>query len=125
MATVHAQVATSHEAAGVAEQEDGCTTVLLWPGETTKHVLLRPLIAAIREVDEELLNHGSNDVSGRDGVDTNVVLAPLSGEVTAQLDDGGLTGVVGGANETLIELKVSPGHQAVTRKRRAERNKGK
>lgn len=103
MATVHAQVATSHEAAGIAEQENGCTAVLLWPGETTKHVLLRPLVATIREVDEQFLNHSSNNVARGDSVDTNVVLAPLSGEVTAQLDDGGLTGIVGGANETLLK----------------------
>lgn len=101
MATVNAQVAASHEAASIAEQEDGGTAVLLRAGQTAQHVLLGPLVAALGEVNEELLHHGGDDVAGGDGVDADVVLAPFGGEVAAELDDGCFARVVGGADEAL------------------------
>lgn len=115
MATVHAQVATSHEAAGVAEQEHGGTAVLLRARQAAQHVLLGPLVAALGELDEELLDHSSHDVAGGDGVDTDVVLAPLGGEVAAQLDDSGLAGIVGGTNQT---LRAKASQQVFQQKRR-------
>jgi hypothetical protein len=63
--------------------------------------VLGPLVAALGELDEELLNHGSDDVAGGDGVDTDVVLTPLSGEVAGELDDGSFASVVGRADEAL------------------------
>lgn len=101
MATVHAQVATSHEAARIAEQEHCGTAVLLWTGQTAQHVLLGPLVAALGELDEQLLDHLGDDVAGGNSVDADVILAPLGGQVAAQLDDGCFAGVVGGADETL------------------------
>ena len=101
MATVHAQVATSHEAASITEQEDGCPAVLLRAGETAKHVFLWPLITAVGEVNEQLLYHRSDNVARRDGVDTNVVLPPLGGEIASELDDSSFAGIVGWANKTL------------------------
>lgn len=106
MATVHAQVATSHEAARIAEQEHGGTAVLLRAGQTAQHVLLGPLVAALGELDEQLLDHLGDDVAWGNGVDADVVLAPLGSQVAAQLDDSGFAGVVGGADETLRKKKV-------------------
>lgn len=83
MSTIHAQVAPSHEAARIAEQEDRSATVLLRTRQTAEHVLLRPLVAALWELDEQVLHHGGDDVARGDSVDADVVLAPLGGEVAA------------------------------------------
>jgi hypothetical protein len=104
VATIHAQVAASHKAASIAEQEDGGATVLLRTGEAAKHVLLGPLVAALGEFNEEILDHGGDDVAGGDGVDADVVGAPFGGEVAGKLEDSGFAGVVRGADETLYEL---------------------
>lgn len=103
VATIHAQVAASHEAAGIAEQEDRGATVLLWPGEAAQHVLLGPLVPAVGELDEQLLDHGGDDVAGGDGVDADVVGAPFGGEIAGELEDSGLAGIVCGTNQTLGE----------------------
>ena len=63
MTTVHAEVGTSHEAAAGAEEEDSCAPVLLWGGQTAKHVLLRPVLAALGVLDEQLFNHRGDDVA--------------------------------------------------------------
>jgi hypothetical protein len=107
MPAIHAQVTSGHEAARITEQEDRSAAVLLRARQAAEHVLLGPLVTALRELDEQLLDHGGDDVAGRDGVDADVVLAPLGGEVAAQLDDGGLAGVVGGTNETLLNFRIS------------------
>jgi hypothetical protein len=99
--TVHAKVATSHEAAGVAKEEDCCTAVLVRSGKSAEHVLLGPLVAALGELLEQLLDHGGDNVSRGDGVDADIVLTPFRGEVTAKLEHGSLTGIVSGADETL------------------------
>ncbi len=101
MATVNAQVTTSHEAARIAEQEDRRTAVLLRAGQTAQHVLLGPLVAALGELDKQILNHLRDDVARGNGVDADVVLAPFRSQVAAQLDDGRFAGVVGGADQTL------------------------
>lgn len=101
MTTVHAQVASGHEAASVAQKKDGGAPVLLRRGQASEHVLLGPLIAAIRELLEQLLYHGSDNIAGRDGVDTDVVLPPLRGKVTRKLNDSSFASVVGRAYETL------------------------
>lgn len=81
MSTIHAQVTASHKAAGIAEQEDRGTAVLLRTRQTAEHVLFRPLVAALWELNEQVLHHGGDNVARGDGVDTDVVLAPLGGEV--------------------------------------------
>jgi hypothetical protein len=106
VATIHAQVTTSHERASVTKQEDRSTTVLLGTRETTKHVLLGPLCLALRELNEQVRNHRRDNVTRRDSVDADVVLAPFSGEVARKLDDGCLASVVSGANKAL-EYKLS------------------
>lgn len=101
MSAVHAYVAPRHEAAGVAQQEDGGAAVLAGRGHAAQHVLLGPVGAAVGELLEQPLDHGRGDVAGRDGVDADVELAPLGGEVAGQLDDSGLACVVGGADQAL------------------------
>lgn len=102
MTTVHAQVRASHERRGIRKEEDCCTTVLLGTRQTTEHVLFGPLIAALRELNKQLLNHGSDDVTRGDSVDTDIVLTPFGSEVATKLDDGSLGGVVGGTNKALL-----------------------
>lgn len=102
MTAIHPQVTPRHEAAGITDQEDGGAAILLGLGHATQHVLLGPLVAALGEFHEELLDHGGDDVAGGDGVDADTVLAPLGREVAAELDDGGLRGVVGGADQSLM-----------------------
>lgn len=101
MATIHAQVASSHEAASIAEQEDSSATVLFRSGETTEHILFGPLVATFRELGEQLLNHSGNNVTWGDGVDADVVGAPFSSEVACKLEDSSLASVICGANKTL------------------------
>lgn len=101
MATIHAQVASSHEATSIAEQEDSSATVLFWSRETAKHVLFGPLVATFRELDEQLLNHSGNNVTRGDGVDADVVGAPFGSEVACELDDSSLASIICGANKTL------------------------
>lgn len=103
--TVHAKVATSHEAAGVAKEEDCCTAVLVGCRKSAEHVLLGPLVAALGELFEQLLDHGGDNVSRGDGVDADIVLTPFRGEVTAKLEHGSLTGIVSGADEALREYE--------------------
>lgn len=101
MATIHAKVTSSHEAAGIAEKEDSGATVLFRSGETGKHVLFGPLVAAFGELDKQLLNHGGDDVARGDGVDADVIGAPFGSEVAGELDDSSLASVICGANKTL------------------------
>lgn len=103
MTTVHAQVTAGHEAAGIAEQEHGSAAVFLRTGQAAQHILLGPLVATLGELDKKLLNHGGHDIAGGDGVDTDVVLAPLGSEVAAQLEDSGLAGIIRGADKTLFK----------------------
>lgn len=101
MTTVDTDITASHEAAGIAEEVDRDSAVVLRLGQTTKHVLLGPLGAALGILDEQLLNHGGDNVARGDGVDSNAILTPLSSEVTGELENSSLGGVVRGADETL------------------------
>jgi hypothetical protein len=101
VATIHAEVATSHEAASIAKQEDCGATVLFWAGETAKHVLFGPLLTTLRELNKQVLNHGSDNVAWGDSVDANVIGTPFGSEVASKLDNCGLASVVCGANKTL------------------------
>ena len=52
---------------------------------------------------EQSLDHGSCDVAGRNCVYADAVAAPFGSEVAAELEDGGFGGVVGWADEALVE----------------------
>jgi hypothetical protein len=94
MTTIDAQVAASHEAAGVAQQEDGSSTVIFRAAQLAQHVLLGPLGLALRESLEQLLDHLGDDVTGGECVDADAILAPFRGEVASKLDHSGLGGIV-------------------------------
>ena len=99
---IHSQVASGHKAACVADQEHCCTTILGRRAQTAKHVLSGPLLATLGVLDEELLDHGGDDVARGDGVDADAVLAPFGSEVSRELQDTGLGGVVRWADEALL-----------------------
>jgi hypothetical protein len=98
---VDADVTTSHEAAGLTEKEDSSSPVLVRLGEAAEHILLGPVVTTFGELDEQLLNHGSDNVTRGDGVDSNAILTPLSREVAGELEHSGFTGVVRGTEEAL------------------------
>jgi len=68
---------THHEAAGITDQKHGGATVLFRSRKTLQHVLRRPLRFPLWELLEQLLHHGRHDVSWRERVDPNLVLAPF------------------------------------------------
>lgn len=86
---VNPEVSAGHEAAGVADQKHGRASVLVRKAQLAEHVLRRPISPAFRELLEELLDHGGDNVARRDGVDADAMLAPLGGEVAGELDDTG------------------------------------
>jgi hypothetical protein len=94
MTSVDAEIAARHEAAGVAEEKDGGTTVLLGSAEAAEHVLLGPSGLAVGVVDEQILQHLGQDVAGGEGVDTNAVLAPFGSQVASELDNSRLGRIV-------------------------------
>lgn len=101
MPTIHSQIAASHEAAGITDEEDSCTAVLFRCAESAEHVLLGPFGLAVGELAEELLNHSSDDVAGGDGVHADSVLAPFRSQIPSELENTGLAGVVCRTDETL------------------------
>lgn len=106
VAPVNAEVTASHEAAGVAEQEDGCAAVLVGRGQPTQHVLLGPLGAPLGKLFKQLLDHGGDDVAGGDCVDADAQGAPFGGQVPRELHHGGFAGIVGWADEALDMLAI-------------------
>jgi hypothetical protein len=95
VATVNAQISTSHEAAGITDQKHTSATELVRQRQATEHVFLGPLLLAVGEVVEQVLQHLGHDVAGREGVDADAVGAPFGGEVASELDDGSFGGIVG------------------------------
>lgn len=104
MPAVHSQVAPRHKGAGIADQKHSGTTVLLGRAEPAEHVLCGPLLATLGKLDEELLDHGGDDVAWRDGVDADAELAPFGGEIAGKLEDTGFGGVVCGTDEALDNI---------------------
>ena len=69
--------------------------------------MLRPFYSPFRISLEQLFDHGGYDVPWRDGVDADVVLAPLSGQIPAELDDGRLAGVVGTSGSLAVRIEFT------------------
>ena len=103
VSAINLQITASHEAARIADAEDSRTSVLLWHTQLAQHVLRRPVAPALGVLLEQSLHHGGRNVAGRDGVYANAITAPFGSEVATQLEDGGLGGVVGWADEALVE----------------------
>lgn len=96
-----------HEATCVADQEDCRSPVLPRRAQPSEHVLRWPVFLPLRELLEQLLHHGGDDVAGGDGVDADVVLSPFAGQVAAELDDAGFGCVVRWADESLVVASVA------------------
>lgn len=94
VASVNAKIATRHEAAGIAEEEDGGAAELLGAADAAEHVLTCPLGLALGVVVEEVLEHLGQNITGGEGVDSDSVLAPFGSQAATQLDDGGLGWIV-------------------------------
>ena len=103
VSAVNLQITASHEAARIADAEHGRTPVLLGHTQLAQHVLRRPVAPALGVLLEQSLDHGSCDVAGRNCVYADAVAAPFGSEVAAELEDGGFGGVVGWADEALVE----------------------
>lgn len=94
MSTIDTEITSRHEAAGIAEQEYGSTAIFLGDTESLKHVLLGPLLFSLGVVVEQVQQHLSQDVTRRECVNTDTILAPLGSQASGQLDNGSLGGVI-------------------------------
>lgn len=103
MSAINLQIASSHEAARIADAEDSRTSVLLGHTQLAQHVLRRPVAPALGVLLEQGFHHGSRDVAGRNGVYADTIAAPFGSKVAPQLEDGGFGGVVSWADEALVE----------------------
>ena len=103
MSAINLQITASHEAARITNTEHSRTSVLLRHTQLAQHILRRPVAPALGVLLEQSLDHSGRDVAGRNGVHADAVAAPFGGEVAAELEDGGFGGVVGGADEALVE----------------------
>lgn len=101
MSAINPQIRTRHKSTRITNQEHRRTPILLRRRQPAQHILRRPRLAPIRELLEQLLDHGSDDVARRDGVDADCVRAPFGGEIAAELNYGGFGGIVGWADEAL------------------------
>lgn len=98
---IYLQIRTSHERTRVTDQEDRRTPVFPWLRQPSQHILRWPLCLPLRKLDKQLLHHRRHDVSRRDGVDTNIMLAPFRSKVASQLNNACFRCVVCRANQAL------------------------
>ena len=106
MATIHSQIRPRHERTRITDQEHRRPSVLLRLRQTAQHVLRRPLFFSLWVLHEQFLHHCRHNVSGRDGVDANVVLAPFRRQVTCELHHTGFRRIVCRADEALARTLV-------------------
>jgi hypothetical protein len=98
MPSIDPQITARHETARITDAENRSASVLLRYTEFPQHILRWPVAPTLGVFLEQSLDHGGRNVPGGDGVDANAVGAPFRGQVAAELEDGGLGGVVGGAD---------------------------
>lgn len=101
MASVNPQVASGHEAASIADEEDAGASVFVWVAELAQHILRGPVAASLGVLLEESLHHLSHDIARRNGVDADAVGTPFRGEVAGELKDSGLRRIVCGTDQAL------------------------
>lgn len=94
MPPVNSQISSSHEAAGVAKEENCSPTVFLGITQPLQHVRIRPCSLPFRKCLEKTGSHSRDDITWREGVDANSVLAPFCGKVPGQLDYSRLGGII-------------------------------
>jgi hypothetical protein len=99
-------ITTHHKATSITNQKHGRPSVLARFRQPPQHILRRPVRLPLRILLKQCLHHGRDNVPGRDGVDADVVLAPLGREVARELYDACFGCVVGGAYQTLIRIPL-------------------
>lgn len=104
MAAIDPQVSTSHEARGVAYEEDRRASVLVWPTQLAEHVLRGPVSSPFWILFKECLDHRSDDVPWRYGIDSDAMLSPFRRKIPGELDHAGFRGVVRRAYESLCRV---------------------
>lgn len=83
MSTIHSQIAASHEATRITNQESRRTPIFLRPAQPPQHILRRPIRPPFREFFKQAFYHRRDDIAGRDRVNADPVLAPFRGEVAS------------------------------------------
>ena len=73
MPAVNLQISPCHEATSFAEQEYRSSAVFFRLAELAEHILRRPLALTLGKLFEQRLDHGRDDIAGRDGVDADAV----------------------------------------------------
>lgn len=102
VATINENRASSHEAAGIAQGEERSTPEFLWSGQPSEHVLSFPDSPCGRVLLEDLVDHGGDNVSRAQVVDTDAIAAPFHGKAARELDDRSLGRVVDGRRHALV-----------------------
>lgn len=114
MTTVNPEISTRHEATRITEQEHGRTSVLVRIAQAAEHIGIRPILLPLGKSLKETRSHGRDDVSGRYGIDSDPMLAPLSCEIASELDHtrfGGVIGSVRGAGVSIPQLTSRRGRK--------------
>jgi hypothetical protein len=93
---------TSHEAGSITDQKSSSTSIFLRLAQSSQHILLWPIRSPLWKFNKQLLDHSRNDVTGRDGVDSDTILTPFASQVTTELDYRCFGSIVGGADESLF-----------------------
>lgn len=83
MAAINSKVTARHEAACVAEEKNSRASILGGQTEAVEHVIPGPRFPALRKLVQKRLNHFCRDVSRRQRVDPDAMLAPFRGEAAA------------------------------------------
>lgn len=94
MPSIDSQIRTCHETARVTQQKHSRSAVLFRVAQTLEHVGIWPCRLPLWEGLKQACGHGSDDVSRREGVDSDAMFTPLGRKVSAQLDHGCLGSVV-------------------------------
>lgn len=102
MAAIDPQVRARHKTTRIADQKHGSTPVLLRLTQSPQHILFRPLSLPLRKFIEERLDHSRHNVTGRNGIYPDAIVAPFCGKISPELKDGGFGGVISGADESLL-----------------------
>lgn len=106
MPPINPQIRPRHEAARITQQKNGRAAVFLRVAQALQHVGIGPSGPALGESLKKTSGHGSHDVTRRQSVDADAVLAPFGGQVAAKLEDGGFGGVVGAYRDVSFQSRM-------------------
>ncbi|KAG7833700.1 hypothetical protein KL943_003808 [Ogataea angusta] len=110
VAAVDSKVRARHEPRAVAEEEHGGRLEVFGRAQPVEHGAAHPGLVQLGFHVQQLLGHGSYDITGRDGVDADAILAPLLAQRPRELQHGGLGRVVRRVFEPAVHDNA--GHRA-------------